>query len=352
MYKKWAFLMLALPFFLTGCWDKKDPEDRAFIITLGVDKTEDGCRFTFAPANIETGEAKSYTAEGKTLAAAVAQADTRASRKLDLGQLKTVLLGESLLQEEGALEAFLQELEQSRSVSEKVMLLAAEGTAADCTAAVMEEDSRTGLFLWDFYKNTAGEVAFTKAMDLDTFLMERTEQGGSGVLPRIRTGDAGLCLDGGMAVTPKGVFVLEDAAEQGYLFLLGEAEGAVLETGGEAFLVGHSEAIYDFTEVGDSIVCTATLTAEGSTSGATGEAAEDAFAAVLRQKAAESIRLAEATGADWCGFLPRLERAMPTLFSEHTREELWARLVVQVEPRVKIVATGRSREGLESEKNG
>ncbi len=348
MRKNWGVLMLILPFFLTGCWDKKDPEDRAFIITLGVDKTEEGCCFTFAPANIETGEAKSYTAEGETLAAAVAQADTRASRKLDLGQLKTVLLGESLLREGEALEAFLQELEQSRSVSEKVMLLAAEGSAADCTAAVMEEDSKTGLFLWDFYKNTAGEVAFTKAMDLDTFLMERTEQGGSGVLPRIRTEDTGLRLGGGMAVTPEGVFVLEDAAERGYLFLLGEAEGAVLESGGAAFLIKRSEAIYDFTEVGDSIVCTVTLIAEGSASG--GEA--DAFSVVLRQEAEESIRMAESAGADWCGLLPRLERAMPAIFSEYTREELWERLVVQVEPMVRIVATGRSRGGLESEKNG
>ena len=35
MYKKFVLLALAVPFFLTGCWDKKDPEDRAFIITLG-----------------------------------------------------------------------------------------------------------------------------------------------------------------------------------------------------------------------------------------------------------------------------------------------------------------------------
>ena len=50
MYKKFVLLALAVPFFLTGCWDKKDPEDRAFIITLGVDAAENGCHFTFAHA--------------------------------------------------------------------------------------------------------------------------------------------------------------------------------------------------------------------------------------------------------------------------------------------------------------
>ena len=101
MYKKFVLLALAVPFFLTGCWDKKDPEDRAFIITLGVDAAENGCHFTFAPANIETGEAEIYAAESETLSGAVAQVDTYTSRKTDLGQLKTVILGEGLLQADG-----------------------------------------------------------------------------------------------------------------------------------------------------------------------------------------------------------------------------------------------------------
>ena len=79
MYKKFVLLALAVPFFLTGCWDKKDPEDRAFIITLGVDAAENGCHFTFAPANIETGEAEIYAAESETLSGAVAQVDTYTS---------------------------------------------------------------------------------------------------------------------------------------------------------------------------------------------------------------------------------------------------------------------------------
>ena len=76
--KKSKVLLLALlpPLFLTGCWDKKDPEDRAFIISLGVDSSPRGCTFTFAPANIGEVEGKTYTAESETLAGAVAQADS------------------------------------------------------------------------------------------------------------------------------------------------------------------------------------------------------------------------------------------------------------------------------------
>ena len=110
MYKEFVLLALAVPFFLTGCWDKKDPEDRAFIITLGVDAAENGCHFTFAPANIETGAAEIYAAESETLSGAVAQVDTYTSRKAGGGQLETVIVGESLWRDSARLDARLGEL--------------------------------------------------------------------------------------------------------------------------------------------------------------------------------------------------------------------------------------------------
>lgn len=56
--------------------------------------------------------------------------DTYTSRKTDLGQLKTVILGEGLLRDSARLDALLGELERSQAVSEKVMLLAADSAAA------------------------------------------------------------------------------------------------------------------------------------------------------------------------------------------------------------------------------
>ena len=116
---KLLLLLLLPPLFLTGCWDKKDPEDRAFIITLGVDDAANGCVFTFAPANMAEGEGETYTARSETLAGAVAQVDYRSSRKTDLGQLKTVILGSDLLADSAKLESLLRELERSQTVSER-----------------------------------------------------------------------------------------------------------------------------------------------------------------------------------------------------------------------------------------
>ena len=355
MYKKFVLLALVGPFFLTGCWDKKDPEDRAFIITLGVDTAaENGCRFTFAPANIETGEAETYAAESETLSGAVAQVDTYTSRKTDLGQLKTVILGEGLLRDSARLDALLGELERSQAVSEKVMLLAADSAAA-CVEKAMKEDSKTGLVLWDFYKNTAEEVAVTKGIDLDTFLTERTERGGNGVLPRIRAEGERLRLGGGMAVSARGASILNEQEERGYLFLLGDAEGAVLEGKYEAAVfplaVTKTKADYDFQAAGDTVLCTVTLPVEGTLQGGRSELLsaeqktelESIFSASIKEEVEHTIKTALSEGVDFLGILPRAERALPQLAKACTREQLWERMAFRVVPKVQITDMGRKR---------
>lgn len=347
--KRW--LLLLLPLFLTGCWDQKDPEDRAFIITLGADATETGCRFTFAPANMETGEGEVDTAESETLAGAVAQVDTKTSRKTDLGQLKTVILGADLLQDSRKLDVLLAELERSQTVSEKVMLLATAGSAAECVAAVMAEDSKTGLFLWDFYKNTAAEVAVTKGMDLDTFLTERAEQGGNGVFPRISVEDGKLQLGGGMAVTPTAVYPLDAAEERGYLFLLGEAEGALLEGtyDGEVLPleIGKSSVRYAFQpQKNGKIRCTITLPVEGTLQGGRGaflSAAEQAevkslFETLIKQEVTHTMKQAEQAQADLFGVLPRLyqQEGIP-------QEALWESISFEIQPELALKDMGRKR---------
>lgn len=338
-------ICLLSAFLLTGCWDRKDPEDRAFVITAGADAAEAGYRFTFAPAGTGEGEAEAYSVEAATLAGALAQADCRGSRKMDLGQMKTVIIGEGLLAEQEKVSALLRELEWDPAVSKKVMLLATEGTAAECVEAAMEEDGETGLFLWDFYKNTAGEVAVTKALDLDTLLTERREQAGAAVLPRIAAEEGKLRLGGGAALTPEGFYFLSDTQERARLFLLGEAEGALLE--GEymgetlSLRISRSRASYEFTEQGDgSILCTAELPLEGVMaedaallSGESRKEIENIFEGIIKQEIENTIAIARKEGrSDIFGILPRLLRQEPALAAGRERQELWESMVFEIKP--------------------
>ncbi len=356
MRKKSLFLLL-LPLFLTGCWDQKDPEDREYIITLGVDSAEDGCHFSFAPANQkDKAEPNPYTAESITLADAVAQVDCRSSRQTDLGQLKTIIFSEAILEEQEKLYPLLEELERSQSISEKVMLLATEDSAEDCVKAVLKEDSNTGLFLWDFYKNTAQEVAVTKGTDLDTFLTEWQERSGCAIFPRISVEEEKLRLGGGIAIGGDGVYSLADEEERGYLFLLGEAEGALLE--GEymgrtiPLEIGKSDAQYSFLENGDgNILCIIRLPLEGVLQSGGGmtlsaeqrEEVTERFEAVIKEEILHTMEIAERAGEDLFGVLPRLYQTAPRLAHGHSREVLWEALMIEIQPELKLTDMGRRR---------
>lgn len=339
-----AAVVLASSFLLTGCWDRKDPEDRAFIITIGVDAADFGYRFTFAPTGTDGDEAEAYDIEAATLADAVAQADCRSSRKTDLGQMKTVILGRRLLEDGEKTSALLRALEWDQTVSQKVMLLAADGEAEACVDAAMQEDSETGLFLWDFYKNTAREVAVTRALDLDTLLTERHERDGTVVLPRITAEDGKLRLGGGIALAPEGLAFLDDRQERAYLFLLGEAEGALIE--GEykgetlSLRISKSRAAYAFEPRGDGILCTVTLPVEGTLqsddvflSDESREELENLFEGIIKQEIENTIGIARKEGrSDIFGVLPRLLRQEPSLAEGRSRQELWDSMVFEIRP--------------------
>lgn len=344
--KLWKILIvcLFLSFLLTGCWDRKDPEDRAFFITIGADAAEAGYRFSFAPVGAEEG-AEPLGIEAATLADAVAQMDCRSSRKTDLGQLKTVILGGRLLEEQEKVTSLFSELEWDQSVSKKVMLLATEGTAEECVSAAAKEDSETGLFLWDFYKNTAAEVAVTKALDLDTLLTERREQAGAVVLPRITAEEGKLRLGGGAAFAPEGVFFLNDTQERAVLFLLGEAEGALIE--GEymgrtlPFRISKSRVSYEFSENGNGgILCTVDLPLEGTVQGddvflseESRAGLENLFESIIKQEIENTIAVAKKAGqGDIFGILPRLLRQEPALAAGRERQELWESMVFDIRP--------------------
>jgi len=356
MPKRKLFLLCLLPpLFLTGCWDKKDPEDRAYIMTLGVDDAAAGCLFTFAPAKTGDGEAQTYSAESETLAGAVAKVDAQMSRKTDLGQLKTVIFSGDFLEDSEKLESLLQELERSQTVSEKVMLLATEEKAADCVDAVLQADSKTGLFLWDFYKNTAREVAVTKGTDLDTFLTERAAQGGNGVLPRISAEEKKLKLGGGMAVAQDKVYPLDNEEERGYLFLLGEGEGALLEGEYDGEIIpleiGKSYVRYDFSLQEGDILCKIRLPLEGTLQGGEGtflseekrQEIEALFEKIIKEEIEHTLKIAEQAQTDLFGILPRLYQKEPNLTDGISREALWQALSFEVLPELELKDMGRKR---------
>ena len=158
-----------------------------------------------------------------------------------------------------------------------------------------------------------------------------------------------------MAVSARGASILNEEEERGYLFLLGDAAGAVLEGRYKAAVlplaVTKTKADYDFQVAGDTVLCTVTLSVEGTLQGGRGELLsaeqktelESIFSASIKEEVEHTIKTALSEGVDFLGILPRAERALPQLAKACTREQLWERMAFRVVPKVQITDMGRKR---------
>jgi len=353
---KWKWILITvLPLFITtGCWDKRDPEDREYMITMGVDKEEAGYTISFAPAKTEDREPEKMVCRGKTLADAIAFNDSRNSRKTELGQLKMIVFGKSILEDKIMLKSLLEELKRSQDISKKVTVLGTEATAEACIDAMLKQDDGTGLYLWEFFKNTAKEVGVTKGLDMDTFFTELKERKGSCVLPRIKPEEKGLYLGGGVALSDtKLLTFLDDKEEQGYLLLLGEAEGAVLDAQSDGKIIplriARSHVKYDFNiQQNGTTTCNIHLRLYGELLGNTNTDAfseegskkmEKLFNEIIKSEVEKTLEVGkEYNTSEFLGLAVRLRRENPQYSGA-----FWKDVTITIEPEMKIRDTGRIR---------
>ena len=115
--------------------------------------------------------------------------------------------------------------------------------------------------------------------------------------------------------------------------------------------VTKTKADYDFQAAGDTVLCTVTLSVEGTLQGGRGELLsaeqktelESIFSASIKEEVEHTIKTALSEGVDFLGILPRAERALPQLAKACTREQLWERMAFRVVPKVQITDMGRKR---------
>lgn len=107
MYKR-IIVMLFMFMFLTGCYDKKEIDDYAYVVAIGVDKKDDEkYKFTVSVANPNViGEAKekaegalsNITVEATDFFSAVEIANYNLSKKVNLSHTKLIVFSKSLAQ--------------------------------------------------------------------------------------------------------------------------------------------------------------------------------------------------------------------------------------------------------------
>lgn len=132
------------PLFLSGCYDRKELEQQAFVTVLGIDEGPSGtidCTFELAtPSSPDGGSGSSSTKTPKrlvvrahSLAEAVTVANASVERSLSFTHLTLIVFGQQLAEQ--GLGDLVQSLIRFREFRGTIMLAVGKGTAQDVIQA-------------------------------------------------------------------------------------------------------------------------------------------------------------------------------------------------------------------------
>jgi len=192
----------ALP--LAGCWDKVELESRGIVNAISVDKdTSSGdVKVAVALPNLAEIAAKNGAKQGpvqegrgKTLLAAIRDADGKTNQKLFLGQMKAVIFGSDALKDESIMRSAIDTLRRSEEVNRKVLLFAADDQAEDILEAKLEGNPLIGTYFTTFYKNSSVSRGSYIKQDLQG-AAEALESNGACLIPKIGAGEGFICPEG------------------------------------------------------------------------------------------------------------------------------------------------------------
>ncbi|HSH35562.1 Ger(x)C family spore germination protein [Schnuerera sp.] len=204
--KLFIILMLSL-FFISGCWDKAEIEQRTFVSDIGVDLNKKGemNRFivTYQYPNINaigknaTEDKKSYVLS--TPCSSIFQAGRELSTRVPFPfyykHVKVLILGEELLHEENLVREVIDELNRDTKINKKVQILVAEGKAKDIIEANITREQTVDGVIYSTVKDNKTSSRFTS--QTLTGLISNFDFSGVSLIPRVTIIDDRYVISGG-----------------------------------------------------------------------------------------------------------------------------------------------------------
>jgi len=199
---------------LTGCWDRLDPENMAFVIAIGVDEgPQNDFLFSFAiavPKLSDMGQSSGggngnkvvivHTVEGSNMASALAVSQSFIARRLTLIHSKALVIGEGLAKK--GVMPLLSKAVRNREFRRTVNMITTKGKAKDYLGYIQPTTEQDISFWFELEldpKNQGGTIP--KQVRFHEFIMD-VESKGTGAIailsaprPDIKKGTASISSD-------------------------------------------------------------------------------------------------------------------------------------------------------------
>jgi len=160
--KRNNFLMsiLLIIVLCTGCHQQADIEKRNYVMGLGIDWADNQYVFTFSFPDLEalvgTGVSIHYpvvSTTGESLLDASESYARQSNRRLDYGQLQSIVIGRKLLENQEKMEEVLNEVKGNRDFSRTILTCMADQNAYDIIELDETVNGSIGIYIRDMFKN-------------------------------------------------------------------------------------------------------------------------------------------------------------------------------------------------------
>lgn len=338
-----------------GCYDSKEIDERNFVISVGIDKSDnEKIEVALGIAKPETKSESSVseeikTIEGETFAQAIKLTSSTDSQSMYFGHTKNIVFGSEILNDADAMDEILDTMVRNNDFGLKMIMLSSKGNAKDCIELVEKSDNGEGLYIWDFYKNNANETEATTRLELKD-MEENFRLGKSVVIPIISVEGEKIVIGGGTVVDKKGLVGYLDQEEmEGYLWVAENCSGHMVQTNSGNKLIpiaiSKSDCKVDFKEDDDKLVCNIKIdlraNVEGNSKNYDTEKVQKALENVIKQQISKTInKLQHEYKTDIFGVTEKISKKDEDLYKKYGKEDCFKAMEFNVEVKAKITGTG------------
>ncbi len=208
---KWILLLSSMTILLTGCWDKVEINEQAFVIAIGLDKFQESeesedpkpgeprkpedqprnryaITYTFPNTGVIAGKGEGdpvfrFTSVGKNLYDVDRLLATRIKNQTFFGHTQVIILGEELARDEELMREVLDAIERNPVLGRKISLLITPGKAADILGSEPPLDPKVGIYISDLIRQRRNTARIADA-DLG-YILRSLHESKVAIAPRI-----------------------------------------------------------------------------------------------------------------------------------------------------------------------
>ena len=189
MGKKLALLfgMLTMVILLCGCYAEREPQNRSYIMCMGIDYEAAGWKISYgfpdlgALTGTDAGEPEPVRViHASTIREAADKLEASSDKTTDYSQMPVILIEKKLLDNDDKRERLMKELAGEKAIRRTALVACAKDTAEEILELDDDVHGSVGVFIYELCQNNYENKGYTMSI-LEDFIGGRT--GSETVIP-------------------------------------------------------------------------------------------------------------------------------------------------------------------------